>query len=109
MADISAQSSTTWFVGRHAGSAEWIRTQNVNIDKYVEHLDEHHWPNPGDMVIGTLPVHIVASLNQQGVRFIHLKLNTTSSNRGEEMSATDLQRLAPVLVEYLVIRIEPSP
>lgn len=105
MTNLSKQPSKTWFVGRHSGSAEWLRAQDIRIDKHVEHLDKQQWPSPGDTVIGTLPVHIIADLNHQGVRFIHLKLDMKSTHRGEEFNAADLQKLNPELVEYLVMRI----
>ena len=105
---MNNHTSHVWFVGRHQGSADWIRSQNIAIDKFVPHLDEQDWPKAGDTVIGTLPVHIVARLNHQGVRFIHLKLDLDNMQRGIELSADDVSHAHPELTEYLVMQVSSS-
>lgn len=95
----------TYFVGRHTGSRDWIQQKGVHIDHFVEHLDIAHTPKAGDTVIGTLPVHLVAALNKKGVKFLHLALTIDADIRGQELSAQQVEQLAPRLDEYLVIRL----
>ena len=47
---------TVHFVTRHRGAREWAETHGLNVDVWVNHLDISS-VNPGDIVIGTLPIH----------------------------------------------------
>lgn len=99
---------TTWFVGRHKGSIDWIKTQDITIDRFVEHIDSNNYPTAGDIVIGTLPIHMVATLNAAGVRFIHLELILPSTARGVELDREVIEQSKPQLKEYLVWGINHS-
>jgi CRISPR-associated protein Csx16 len=101
-----SRNPSTWFVCRHAGSINWAKRQKLHIDHYVEHLDVLHSPAPGDMVIGTLPVQLIHTLNQRGVRYKHLELNLSAQQRGQELSAHDIKRSDPQLTEFLVMKVE---
>lgn len=95
----------TWFVSRHGASIEWVQSQGFTVDEFVTHLDADHMPKSGDTVIGTLPVHVVADLNQKGVRFLHLKLDLNGAMRGKELSLQDLEAANASLQEYLVWKV----
>ena len=30
---------TTWFISRHQGAIEWVKKQNILIDRFESHLD----------------------------------------------------------------------
>ena len=96
-----------WFVGRHTGALEWVKNQDIAVTKTVTHLSQEDWPGAGDIVIGTLPVQLVAELNILGVRFMHLQLTLTEADRGRELTADDMNRLGAKLVEYIAMRIQP--
>lgn len=95
---------TTYFVTRHGGAVEWLRRKGIAA-AIVEHLDPGQ-VRPGDVVLGTLPVHVVAALNAKGARFKHLAYDTPAELRGRELSADDLERLGARLVEYRVERVD---
>ncbi|MCW8109600.1 CRISPR-associated protein Csx16 [Alteromonas ponticola] len=103
---IISPTNRFWFVGRHKGSADWVKLQGIHIDYYVEHIDVDNGPQPGDTVIGTLPVHLIAQLNAMGVRFVHLQLSLSNEDRGKELCARRLLSLRPKLVEYLALKIQ---
>ena len=42
---------TTWFISRHPGAIEWIKSSGVKIDKFKEHLCIEEISS-GDVVIG---------------------------------------------------------
>jgi CRISPR-associated protein Csx16 len=95
---------TTYFVTRHRGAIEWLRRKGIAAT-IVEHLDVGQ-VQPGDLVLGSLPVQIVALLNARGVRYMHLAYDTPHELRGQELSADDLERLGARLVEYRVEQVE---
>jgi CRISPR-associated protein Csx16 len=95
---------TTWFVSRHAGAVEWAREQGVVVDRLVAHLDPAQ-TQPGDTVIGTLPVNLAAEVCARGARYLHLALELPPGARGQELSADDLRRFGARLQAY---RIEPE-
>lgn len=95
---------TTFFVSRHAGAADWARTQGLTVDRRVAHLALED-VRPGDVVIGTLPVHLAAAVCGQGARYLHLVLELSSERRGRELSAADMAACGARLEEYRVQRV----
>ncbi len=80
-----------WFVSRHPGAYEWLETQGYRVDRRVEHLDPEQVA-PGDLVCGSLPVHLAAQLCARGAHYLHLSLDLPAEVRGRELSATELER-----------------
>lgn len=97
---------TVWFVSRHAGAADWARRQGLQVDRCVEHLRVEQ-VHAGDVVIGTLPVHLAAEVCARGARFLHLSLDLPPALRGRELSADELQACSARLEEYRVERVVP--
>ena len=95
------------FVTRHKGAVEWVRRQGI-IAKMIDHLDEETIAGlqSGDMVMGVLPVSVVAEVMAQGARFLHLELQVPPELRGKELSADDLERMGAKLVEYEVRKVD---
>ncbi len=94
----------TFFVTRHAGAVEWAARQGVAVDRTVAHLDLAE-VRRGDVVIGTLPVHLAAEVCESGARYLHLVLDLPPEQRGLELTAEEMARCGPRLVEYRVERI----
>jgi CRISPR-associated protein Csx16 len=61
---------TTWLVTRHPGAIEWAARQQLVIERHVEHLDPVDI-QPGDTVIGILPVNLAAEVYACGGRYIN--------------------------------------
>jgi len=95
---------TTYFVTRHAGAVEWAARQGIAIDRTVEHLDPAE-VRPGDVVLGTLPVHLAAEVCGRGARYLHLVLELPPESRGLELTAEEMARCGARLVEYRVERV----
>lgn len=98
---------TTYFVSRHPGAIEWAARQSLNIDCVVPHLDLT-LVQPGDTVIGSLPVNLAAQVCAAGAAYWHLSLELPTELRGRELSADDLERLG-ARVEAFDIRATPVP
>jgi CRISPR-associated protein Csx16 len=99
-----SSASRTYFVTRHAGAVEWAVRQGIAVDRTVEHLDPAE-VRPGDMVLGTLPVHLVAEVCARGARYLHLVLELPLESRGLELTPEEMARCRARLVEYRVERI----
>ena len=95
---------SAWLVTRHPGAVDWVQRQGIKIDHQVSHLDPERIA-PGDYVVGTLPVNLIAQVNQQGGRYWHLTLNIPPEMRGQELDLTDLQTYGASLEEYAAKKI----
>lgn len=87
---------TTWFVTRHAGARAWAEEEGIisagTPCRVVESLSPAQDISAGDVVIGTLPIHLVAEIGERGGRYLHLALNVPPDFRGKELSADDMRR-----------------
>ena len=97
---------TTWFVSRHPGANAWAQEQGLHIDRYVSHLDTTQI-QPGDTVIGTLPVHLAAAVCSQGARFFNISLDLPPQWRGLELSVANL-RQCKARLECFDVRMSPA-
>lgn len=95
---------TTYFITRHPGAADWAARQGLRVDQRLAHLDPDI-VQPGDLVIGTLPVNLAAQVCARGGRFFNLSLTLPAEARGRELSADDLQAYGARLEEYRVQRV----
>jgi CRISPR-associated protein Csx16 len=94
---------TTFFITRHPGAREWAREEGIAIDRLVDHLDPED-VQPGDTVLGTLPVNLAAKICAKGAKYFHLSLDLPAEWRGRELTAEDMRRFGAALAEY---RVEP--
>jgi CRISPR-associated protein Csx16 len=92
---------SVWFVSRHSGAGEWAKSQGLHIDHWVEHLSVGD-VSAGDMVIGILPVNLVAEICGVGARYVNLSLNLPYSLRGQELSMAELIAAGAKLEEFVV-------
>ena len=98
---------TTYFVSRHPGAIEWAARQKLNVTHFVAHLDTS-LVQPGDSVLGTLPVNLAAQVCAKGARYWHLSVEVPATLRGQELSADELQRLDASLNAYHVELLKPA-
>ena len=95
---------TTLFVTRHPGALDWAAGESVAVDAVVAHFDPDTI-QPGDVVIGTLPIHLAARVCQRGGRYLHLSLELPPEQRGRELSAADLRQCGARLEEFRVTAV----
>ncbi|MFP4683999.1 MAG: CRISPR-associated protein Csx16 [Ectothiorhodospira sp.] len=82
----------TYFVSRHPGAMEWAARHGIQVDEQIDHLEVERI-QPGDTVIGTLPVHLAARVCQRSGRYLNLSIDLPPHLRGRELSADDLEAL----------------
>ena len=94
------------FVSRHRGAWDWFKAspyfekfQDVEL---VPHLDTSII-SKGDVVIGTLPIHLAAEVCKKGAEFWYLSLNLTPDQRGKELSASEMAEVDGSLSRFSVI------
>lgn len=92
---------TTHLVTRHPGAIEWAARQGLAPDRVVVHLDPDDI-RPGDVVVGTLPVHLAARVCARGGRYFNLSVDMPAEARGLELGADELERYGARLEEYAV-------
>ncbi len=95
------------FVTRHEGAREWARRRGLRVDRVVSHFDTDT-VGPGDLVAGTLPVHLAAEVCERGARYLHLVFDPPADLRGSVLSADDLERLGARLGAYELRRVEAA-
>lgn len=91
---------STWFITRHPGAIAWAMRQGLAVDRQLPHLDPEQIA-PGDTVIGTLPVNLVARVCARGGRYLHLSLDLPAEARGRELTADELERYGARLEAYV--------
>ena len=96
---------TIWFVTRHSGAAAWADRRGIAVDRHVIHLDEAAIA-PGDIVIGTLPVHLAAAVCERGGTYWHLALDLPPEMRGRDLTAAEMEAASARLEPYHVERTQ---
>lgn len=97
----------TLVVTRHSGAREWLAAR-VDFDLVVDHL-EPDTVRAGDRVIGTLPIPQIAELQGRDIDVVSLCIALPADKRGRELTAIELEALAPRLVEFKVSEIRSWP
>jgi len=95
---------TTYFISRHAGAVAWAQAQGFQVDQQLAHFDVDVVQD-GDVILGTLPVNLIAEMNERGGRYFHLTLELPAEKRGTEISAADMQHFGARLEEYQACRV----
>jgi len=99
---------TTILITRHPGAIVWAARQGLQVDRQLAHLDPAAI-QPGDVVIGILPVNLAAEVCARGGRYFNLSLDLPESARGRELSAADLDVFGARLEEFAIQAITAMP
>ncbi|SFF47515.1 CRISPR-associated protein Csx16 [Fontimonas thermophila] len=100
---------TTWLVSRHSGAVEWLAAHGYADARHVTHLELDEI-RPGDVIVGTLPVHLIAQACARGARYFNLSLDVPEAWRGRELSVAELEACGARLEEYQVRSVNaPKP
>ncbi|MGL6260391.1 CRISPR-associated protein Csx16 [Vibrio sp. WXL210] len=97
---------TIYFVSRHKATIAWARSQHLEVTQWLTHLEDVDTLMPGDTVIGTLPINIVASLCEKGITYIHFSLQLPESMRGVELDLDQITKCQPRLTQYHAVKVD---
>lgn len=92
----------TYFITRHQGAKDWAARKGFDA-QIVEHFDVKTIEK-GDVVLGTLPIHLAAEIWDRQGRYFHLVLNIPADLRGVEITADKMEELGATLEEFVVLR-----
>ena len=95
---------TTYFISRHPGAVDWAESEGFHVDQQLAHFDVTI-VNEGDKVLGTLPINLVAQVNERGGDYYHLALDLPSELRGKEITAEDMRQYGARLEHYTAKRL----
>jgi CRISPR-associated protein Csx16 len=95
---------TVYFITRHPGALAWAREEGIEVTQTIEHLDVE-LIQPGDTVVGTLPVNLAARVCARGGRYLHLSLELPPEWRGRELSAEDMRRFGARVEEFVIVSV----
>lgn len=96
---------TTYFITRHPGAIAWAAQQDIKVDRQITHLDSNDI-QPGDTVIGSLPVNLAAEICQRGAAYVHLVLNVPEYWRGKELTAEQMIECGACLEGYALKKLD---
>ena len=95
---------STFFVSRHSGALQWAAQQGIRTEgTQVTANFDPATVQAGDVVIGTLPVHLVAEVCRKGASYQHLVLDIPPQWRGMDLSIEQMHQCQARLEEYQVV------
>ncbi|AIL32869.1 CRISPR-associated protein Csx16 [Basilea psittacipulmonis] len=97
---------TTWFISRHPGAKAWVKRKGISIDRWCDHLSDIRDIQAGDVVMGTLPIHLAGEVCARGATFYFLSIEILPHQRGQELTADDLNNGQARLIKYFVKKEE---
>ena len=95
---------TIYLVTRHQGAIDWINHQGITYEKHLTHLHDVNILQAADVVVGSLPINIVADICERGATYVHLSLYIPEELRGKELTVQQLDDLNAQLESYHVQR-----
>ncbi len=102
-----------YFVTRHHGAVQWAAEGGASaLQVEMENFDPAV-VQAGDIVMGTLPVHIAAEVNKRGGHYWHLSMEIPPEWRGQELSAEQMREFGARLHEFGIadigLRVSAGP
>ena len=92
---------SVWLVSRHPGALEWLSQRGVLVDCIIPHIHVEQ-VCAGDLVIGTLPVHLAAEVCQRGGSYFHLALSVPQEWRGRELTLAQMEQCGAELLPFTI-------
>jgi CRISPR-associated protein Csx16 len=93
-------------ITRHTGLLDWLAARGIS-GRVITHLADDGVA-PGDIVIGTLPVHLAAKITAIGALYIHVRIDVPERLRGQELDEASLEQLEVSLLPLAVSALRVS-
>lgn len=88
-----------YFITRHPGAIAWAEQQGITVDRQIAHLDID-LVQPGDTIIGSLPVNLASQVCDKGATYVHLSMNVPEQWRGQELNTAQMAECGARLERY---------
>lgn len=96
----------TIIISRHVGAVKWLNEIKGVTGKVIPHFDETIEVK-GKKVYGTLPVHLIKKVIDNGGEFYLINLPSVAfSQRGEELSPSEMEKAGAQLLKIKSIEME---
>lgn len=95
---------TTFIITKHSGAVQWVQNKGIEHDCYLEDANRIQELKAGDVVVGTLPIHVVYELNQRDINYLHIALDIPPELDGQILDAAQLEACNPRLESYYLLR-----
>lgn len=99
---------STYFISRHQGATQWLEQQGFHIDQLLSHFDPEIMQT-GDIILGTLPINLVAKICDKGGQYFHLSLDIPPEYRGQELSLQQMQQFNARLQAFEAKELSKKP
>ena len=96
---------TTYAVSRHQGAQEFLADAGFADAEVVAHFDTG-MVRRGDLVVGTLPIPLIAEVCSAGGRYMHLDMRVPGEFRGQELTADQMRDFGAKLTEFRARRVK---
>lgn len=95
-------------VTKHSTTAEWLVGKLADNSTYEVVGDfKADMVGEGDVVVGTLPIHLAHAVQEKGGKFYFLSINhATIASRGKELTASDIEESGAKLMTFNITKVE---
>lgn len=98
----------TYIVTRHAGAIQWLLWKGYSGD-IVPHWNQAKTAqlNPGDLVVGTLPLHMIPGILGRGAEFLMISLpGIALAQREESLTPAEMEAAGAKLYRISALSME---
>jgi CRISPR-associated protein Csx16 len=95
-------------VSRHEGAIKWVKSKMEGNSEVQEHFSQTDIAGlgEGDRVIGNLPLPLIAAVMEQGAEFYLIVLPIARSERGTELSLSEMEAAGAKLIRVKHLDLE---
>lgn len=105
--NISLADKEVKVISIHTAVLSWVEKHlNTKVSDVMAKLDLAQI-NAGDVVVGTLPIHLAYAICERGAEFIFLALNPASvAQRGKDFSLAEMEKMGVSVTQFSIQKIE---
>lgn len=92
-------------VSRHKSTIDFVKAMFRDVT-VLEHVNDIEELKDFDLIVGNLPLPMVAEIKRMGKRFVMVSLNIPKELRGKELTLEELHKFAE-LIEVEELKIKP--
>ena len=91
-------------VTRHTATCNWLKTRLAEHDLHFTAHFTAEMTEGFEVVVGILPINLVADLNARGIRFFMVTMEVPAELRGKELTEEQMVECNVKLEQFCVLR-----